>query len=65
MKRLIMVKWVGFFGTRKKEHQDETEGMRERKFTRATRKDSLSKQMKSSIADHVANDKPPHKLGGI
>ena len=30
--------------------------MSEKKFTRATRKDSESKQMKSSIADHVANE---------
>ena len=44
------------FGTRKKEHQDETERMSEKKFTRAARKDSESKQMKSSIADHVANE---------
>ena len=44
------------FGTRKKEHQDETERMSEKKFTRAARKDPKSKQMKSSIADHVAND---------
>ena len=27
-----------------------------KKFTRATRKDSESKQTKSSIADHVANE---------
>ena len=43
------------FGTRKKEHQDETERMSEKKFTQAASKDSESKQMKSSIADHVAN----------
>ena len=44
------------FGPHKKEHQDETERMSEKKFTRAARKDSESKQMKSSIADHVANE---------
>ena len=43
------------FGTRKKEHH-EAERLGTKEFTRATRKDSESKQIKSSIADHVANE---------
>ena len=44
------------FGTRKKEHHTETDKLGAKKFTRATRKDSESKQIKSAIADHVANE---------
>ena len=55
-RRLILAKTGRLFGTRKKEHHDEAERLGTKKFTRATRKDSKSKQTKSSIADHVANE---------
>ena len=44
------------FGTRKKEHRVESEKMMAQNFTRATRKDSQSTEMKSSIAEHASKE---------
>ena len=44
------------FVTRKNKHQDEAERLGTKKFSRVTRRDLKSKQTKSSIADHVANE---------
>ena len=55
-KKVYIGETVRLFGTRKKEHQDEAERLGTKKFTRATRKDSESKQTKFSIADYVANE---------
>ena len=44
------------FGIRTKEHQDEAERLSSEKLPRATRKDSESNKINSSIADHVANE---------
>ena len=55
-KKVYIGETARFFGARKKEHQDGAERLVTKKFTRATRKDSESKQTKSSIVDHVANE---------
>ena len=55
-RRFILVKHGDFLVLERKNHQDEVERMSTKKFTRATRKDLESKQTKSSIADHVANE---------
>ena len=44
------------FGTRLEEHKSEAEKMAKKKFTRATRKDSLDETFKSAVTDHVAQD---------
>ena len=44
------------FGTRLKEHQKDSEIIKDIKFTRASRKASTSEQHKSAITDHIAQE---------
>ncbi|XP_072048630.1 uncharacterized protein [Amphiura filiformis] len=44
------------FGVRLKEHQKDSETVKDTKFTRANRKASTSEQHKSAITDHVAQE---------
>ena len=41
--------------TRKGEHKDETDEISERKYTRAAKKDSVAHEIKSLVAQHVAD----------
>ena len=47
---------VRLFGTRLKEHQKDSEIIKDIKFTRASRKASTSEQHKSAITDHIAQE---------
>ena len=44
------------FGVRLKEHQKDSEKVKDTKYTRANRKASTSEQHKSAITDHVAQE---------
>ena len=44
------------FGTRLKEHQKDSESIKDTVFTRANRKASTSEQHKSAITDHTAQE---------
>ena len=44
------------FGTRLKEHQKDSKKVKQRKFTRAQRKESLTEINKSAITDHIAQE---------
>ncbi|XP_072025290.1 uncharacterized protein [Amphiura filiformis] len=44
------------FGTRLKEHQKDAEKVKNRTYTRAKRKESLTEQNKSAITDHIAQE---------
>ena len=47
------------FGTGLKEHQKDSEKIKDIRFTRVNRKDSTSEQQKSVITDHIAQEKVP------